>query len=136
MSGFGEQDVNAIKDVKMADWDSGFTNITRAGDDQNVFDAIKKYKSYSTNIDSYSYNNWISFAKYDFDPGTSKSPNMLSGWEDIDNSTEHQELLGLAGSYTYWLEVPRYDMNLRKGPIGPGPSCFLLTTKNDSGGSF
>jgi len=89
MSGFGEQDVNAIKDVKMADWDSGFTNITRAGDEQNVFDAIKKYKSYSTNIDSYSYNNWASFAKYDFDPGESKSPNMLTGDETIDSSTEH-----------------------------------------------
>jgi hypothetical protein len=32
-SGFGEQDVNSIKDVKIADWDSGFTNITRAGDE-------------------------------------------------------------------------------------------------------
>lgn len=138
-SGFGEQDVNAIKDVKMADWDSGFTNITRSGDEQNVFDAIKKYKSYSTNIDSYSYNNWVSFAKYDLDPGESKSPNMLTGDEIIDSSTEHQEILGTSGSYTYWLDgedKDRYDMSLRKGTIGPGPSCFLLTTKNDSGGSF
>ena len=132
---FGEQDVNAIKDVKMADWDSGFTNINRAGDNQNVFDAVKKYKSYTTNIDSFSYNNWASFAKYNFDPGESKSTNMLSGDEDIDNSTEHQEFLGFSDSYRYWLEMAswRYDMQIRKGPIGPGPSCFLLTTKNEVG---
>lgn len=134
LSQFGEQDVNAIKDVKMADWDSGFTNVNRAGDDQNVFDAIKKYKSYTTNIDSFSYNNWASFAKYNFDPGTSKSANMLDpSEEDVNDSTEHQEILGISGSYTYWLEKDRYDMQLRKGPIGPGPSCFLLTTENESG---
>ena len=135
-SSFGEQNVNSIKDVKIADWDSGFTNITRSGDEQNIFDAIKKYKSYTTSIDSYNYNNWASFAKYDFDPGTSKSPNMITGLEDIDNSSEHQELLGTSGSYTYWLEVPRYDMHIRKGPIGPGPSCFLLTTETEVGGNF
>ena len=135
-SSFGEQNVKSIKDVKMADWDSGFTNITRAGDEQNIFDAIKKYKSYTTNIDSYSYNNWASFAKYNFDPGTSKSANMIAGVEDIDNSTEHQELLGVSNSYTYWIGTKRYDMSIRKGPIGPGPSCFLLTTENDAGGYF
>lgn len=147
LSQFGEQDVNSIKDVKIADWDSGFTNVTRAGDSQNVFDAIKKYKSYTTNIDSYSYNNWVSFAKYDFDPGESRSPNMTTDNEDINNSSEHQEFLGTSGSYTYWLTwvqvidfglvaLTRWDMKVRKGPIGPGPSCFLLTTKTNSGGYF
>ena len=140
---FGEQDVNAIKDVKIADWDSGFTNITRAGEQQDIFDAIKKYKSYTTNIDSYSYNNWISFAKYDFDPGESKSPNMTTDDEDVNSRIYHQELLGVSASYLYWLANVQdsslfhcYDANLRKGTIGPGPSCFLLTTKTDTGGSF
>jgi hypothetical protein len=69
---------------------------------------------------------------------------MITGDEDIDNSSEHQELLGTSGSYTYWMNGEdfiivggdRYDMSLRKGTIGAGPSCFLLTTKTDTGGYF
>ena len=140
---FGEQDVNSIKDVKIADWDSGFTNVNRSGDDQDVFDAIKKYKSYTTNIDSYTYNNWVSSAKYNFDPGTSRSPNMLTDDEEMneDDNLVHQELLGTSLGYRHWLNhVNRYsdiftsgshDFQIRKGPIGPGPSCFLLTTENE-----
>jgi len=135
---FGEQDVNSIKDVKMADWDSGFTNVNRSGDDQDVFDAIKKYKSYTTNIDSYTYNNWVSSAKYNFDPGTSRSPNMLTGDEEIDEDDNlvHQELLGTSLSYRHWLnhvsgDSGSHDFQIRKGSIGPGPSCFLLTTENE-----
>lgn len=135
---FGEQDVNSIKDVKIADWDSGFTNVNRSGDDQDVFDAIKKYKSYATNIDSYTYNNWVSSAKYNFDPGTSRSPNMLTGDEEIDEDDNlvHQELLGTSLSYRHWLNHVSgsdgsHDFQIRKGSIGPGPSCFLLTTENE-----
>lgn len=135
---FGEQDVNSIKDVKIADWDSGFTNVNRSGDDQDVFDAIKKYKSYTTNIDSYTYNNWVSSAKYNFDPGTSRSPNMLTDDEEMneEDGLVHQELLGTSLGYRHWLnhvsgDSGSHDFQIRKGPIGPGPSCFLLTTENE-----
>lgn len=143
LSGFGKQDVNAIKDVKIPDWNSGFSNITRSGDQQNVFDAIKKYKSFTTNIDSYLYNNWASFAKYDFRPGSSGGVNMLTGNDGIDEAPSNQELLGYSDAYTYWLrkidmsgEDRRYDGHIRKGPIGPGGSCFLLTTENEPQGTF
>lgn len=127
-SNFGNHEVNSIKDVKMAGWNDGFTSVNRDAD-QNVFDAIKKYRSYTTNIDSYIYDNWVSFGKYDFRPGVASAPNINLG----DNgSLEVQELLGKSDSYVYWLETNRYDMNIRKGPIGPGPSCFLLTTKDDA----
>ena len=129
---------DCFEDVKIADWDSGFTNVNRSGDDQDVFDAIKKYKSYATNIDSYTYNNWVSSAKYNFDPGTSRSPNMLTGDEEIDEDDNlvHQELLGTSLSYRHWLnhvsgDDGSHDFQIRKGSIGPGPSCFLLTTENE-----
>lgn len=126
-SNFGKHKVNAIKDVKMAQWNDGFTNINR-NSDQNVFDGIKKYRSYTTNIDSFVYNNWVSFGKYDFRPGIASAPNINLG----DNgSAEVQEFLGTSESYVWWLEHDYYDMKLRKGPIGPGPSCFLLTTKDE-----
>jgi len=115
----------------MASWNDGFTSINREPESQNVFDAIKKYRSYTTNIDSFVYNNWVSFGKYDFRPGIASAPNMNLG----DNgSGEVQEFLGKSDSYVYWLDHDYYDMNLRKGPIGPGPSCLLLTTKDETGG--
>ena len=130
-SEFTEYDINSVKDVKMAGWNDGFTSINREPKSQNVFDAIKKYRSYTTNIDSFVYNNWVSFGKYDFRPGVASAPNMNLG----DNgSGEVQEFLGKSDNYVYWLDRNYYDMNLRKGPIGPGPSCLLLTTKDETGG--
>ena len=130
-SNFTQYGVNAVKDVKMANWNDGFTSINREPESQNVFDAIKKYRSYTTNIDSFVYNNWVSFGKYDFRPGVASAPNMNLG----DNGTQEvQEFLGKSDSYVWWLDHNYYDMNLRKGPIGPGPSCLLLTTKDETGG--
>ena len=59
---------------------------------------------------------------------------------DEDDNLVHQELLGTSLSYRHWLNHvgntihfsgDSHDFQIRKGPIGPGPSCFLLTTENE-----
>jgi hypothetical protein len=85
-SDFTQYNVNIVKDVKMANWNDGFTSVNRVTNDdytEAVFDAVKKYRSYTTNIDSFVYNNWVSFGKYDFRPGVASAPNMNLG----DNKT-------------------------------------------------
>jgi len=42
----------------------------------------------------------------------------------------------LSDSYAYWLGESRWDMCIRKGPIGPGSSCFLLTTEDEPSTTF
>ena len=60
-------EIKQIKDVKIAEWKDMYTEIIKDGND--IRSAIKKYRSYTTNIDSYIYNNWVSFCKYDIKPG-------------------------------------------------------------------
>ena len=57
-------DINQIKDVKIPNWEDSFSNILK-NQDQVIASAINKYKSYTTNIDGFLYNNWISWGKYD-----------------------------------------------------------------------
>lgn len=129
-SGFGTQQVNNVKDVKIPEWSSGFTEIQRQ-DDQNIYTAIKKYKSYSTNIDSFSYNNWVSSCKYDFRAGQEDQPNVQ--WGETNVSVE---LLGTTDLYKMYVNGDKDtdSCNSRNGYIGPGPSCFLLTTKEETSG--
>lgn len=135
-SSFGTQAVNQIKDVKIPEWSSGFSEIQR-NDEEDIYTAIKKYKSFTTNIDSYVYNNWVSFAKYDLRPGEESQPNMDYTRED-GQGPNSAELLGRTKRYRNWLNETVYpnDQNnyqVRIGYIGAGPSCFLLTTEEESG---
>lgn len=125
---------NSIKDVKIADWKDTYTDIIK-DDNNDIRTAIKKYRSYTTNIDSYIYNNWVSFGKYDFRPGLSNEPNQES------TQNEAQDMLDHHGYYESWLSNPtipdplttlyweRYQ--LRNGYGGPGPSCFLMTSNQN-----
>jgi hypothetical protein len=67
-SNFAEMNIKAIKDVRIPNWEDGFSNIQRDGN-QDVISAIKKYKQFTTSIGSYTYNNWCSFGKYDLRAG-------------------------------------------------------------------
>lgn len=129
-SQFNNSRINQVKDVKIPDWNSGFDQVQRgAGEDgDQIATAIKKYRSFTTNIDSYTYNNWISFGKYDLRPGCESEANQ--DWDGC----EQQEFLTLYDNYTTWLDQDRIEVkNARNGYIGPGPSCFLISTKTDTG---
>ncbi len=121
-------EINQIKDVKIPEWSSGFSEIQRIGNGQELLTAIKKYKSYSTNIDSFTYNNWISFAKYGLKAGTEDQANMdwSSNWLDV-------EMLSDSEQYNDWLNTGS-EFYVRNGFIGAGSSCYILTTKEETGG--
>lgn len=139
-SGFKNTDVKSIKDVKIPHWNSGFENV-QFEDNTRIFDAIKKYRGYTTTIGEYKYNNWASFGKYDFRPGTAAQPNNAKT-----DSGYISELIAPTSEYTRWLtaNIPEWisagkekeivEMYLRNGFIGPGPSCFLLSTEEETGG--
>lgn len=125
-----ERSIKQVKDVKMADWNSAFSDVVfQEGDGTDVYTAIKKYRSYTTNIDSYLYNNWVSFCKYDLRAGIEDQPNM--DWD----ADEAQEFLATQEDYKYWIDHNESSQLVRNGYIGPGPSCFLVSTEDDLGQS-
>lgn len=138
-SGFNDHEnvVNSVKDVKMADWESGFTNVTLTNDGE-ISDAIKKYKSYTTNIDKYVYNNWVSFGKYDFWPGVNSV--RLNDWTNsVDDTEKGAATAEMIATQTSFWEYINKDTStkiaaVRNGYIGPGGSCMLLTTEEPTGG--
>lgn len=140
-SAFGQNNVNSIKDVKIADHNSGFSNYV-FDSDTKLKSAIKKYRSYTTNIDQFVFNNWVSFGKYDLKPGYDDAPNM-DGY-----NAESQEFLMNYHDYKTWTSEEYSPNNIagrdltfakeqvRNGYIGPGPSCFLLSLDKDVTGEF
>jgi hypothetical protein len=63
-SGIGEdKDIKSIKDVKLAQWYDGFSNVQIDGVDIAA-GGIKKYQSFTTTIDGNTFNNWVSFGLY------------------------------------------------------------------------
>ena len=147
-SGSINNKVTQIKDVKMADQYSAFSNVIR-DNDLDIRDAVKKYKSYTTNIDSFLYNNWVSFGKYDFRPGIDDVPNMQGpGSVKITDPREIAEMIPNYDVYNSWIsedyqleqqglgifdDMYNYLFLSRNGYIGPGPSCFLMTTEGETG---
>lgn len=121
-----QKGINAVKDVKIADWKSEYTDIIK-NDSNDIRTAIKKYRSYTTNIDSYIYNNWVAFGKYDFRPGLDQEPNQE--WDD--DIHEAQDMLDHHGFYNTWITTEDWKRQARNGFAGPGPSCFLISTDND-----
>ena len=81
----------------------------------------------------------MSFAKYDLRPGSEGSANM-----DYNDEWLPCEILSRGATYRRWEDHP-LDANeaagidetsymVRYGYIGPGSSCFILTTENETGG--
>lgn len=126
-----------VKDVKMAEWHEGFSNVIHeyGENSEQIYDAIKQYKEFTTTIDQFQYNNWCSFCKYDFKPGTLGQPNNINV-----KGAEVQEFLATTSNFndwynngqSYYLQIgdSGYKTWLRNGYIGPGPSCFILTTED------
>ena len=121
--------IKQIKDVKIPGWNDGYTNVQRDGEN-HVIDAIKKYKQYTTNIDQYVYNNWISMGKYDIKVSSSISEanqtNMDPDTGEFLNKPEYAHL------YKYDTGWNKTESDfIRQGYIGPGPSCFVIAIKED-----
>ena len=126
-----QQTIKSIKDVKIPGWNDGFTDIQRDSNN-SIFSGIKKYRSYTTTIDQYTYNNWIAACKYDFAVGREGVPNQSSN--DYYTACE---FFSFPWELRNWLN--EYDVadqeqdRSRQGYIGPGPSCFLMVTDDNFG---
>ena len=125
--------IKNIKDVRIPNWEDSYTNVVRSTDNE-IMTAISKYKDYCTTIDKYQFNNWVSFGKYDFNPGRENRPGFSIQWNEI---AQMSEMLSRWEDYTYWVqylnEAERGIVRVRLGWIGAGSSCFLATTEEDLG---
>lgn len=142
-SGFIDSEIKSIKDVKIPSWNSAFENV-QFKENTRIYDATKKYRGYTTTIGEFKYNNWVSFGKYDFKPGVASYPNNAHT-----ESGYVAEIIAPTDEYTRWLNANtqnidydslpsngknKVELGLRNGYIGPGPSCFLLTTEQSTKG--
>jgi len=124
--------VKNVKDVKMAKWYEGFSNIDIGGEDAKILTGISQYRSYTTTIDEYMYNNWVSFGLYDLriSAGTGTQVNVS------ENKYAAQFLDGDSPQYRqYPAQEPTDDLpdktQTGSGYIGPGGSCLLITTDGE-----
>lgn len=130
----GENTIKSTKDVKIPNWNDGFTNIQRNAEG-SIVGGIKKYKSFTTSIDQYTFDNWIASCKYDLKIGTSESVANQSDSgpavsEFLDNVGDLNKWRGI-GSDNFITDYFFYDHDfVRNGYIGPGSSCFLITAKD------
>lgn len=121
--------IKQIKDVKIANWSDGFSNIQRK-EGTTIIDGIQKYKSFTTTIGQDIYNNWISQCKYNLKVGSSQSvPNQQSDYATYAEFMKDTEDLDDWLNSISWYDEP--EDRARAGYIGPGPSCFLALTDND-----
>lgn len=130
-----ELDIKTVKDTKVAQWYDGFSNLQLDGT-QIAAGGIKKYQSFTTNIDNNIYNNWVSSSQYDLRISKKDQQANLFGGDDsffhalIAAGDKDTSLLSIFGQAVieFWLhEHEHYGLSF----IGPGPSCFLFTTKQD-----
>ena len=122
-----------IKDVKIPKWYEGFSNIKYNG--KYIEGGVKQYKSYTTSIDEYVFNNWVSFGLYDLQIYDEQQPNTFRDANDDDWGTaqylydedphEHAEIRGIGDSGTL-------TASYGNGFIGPGPSCLLVALDTDN----
>ena len=115
--------VKSVKDVKIPNWEDGFTNVQRR-EDQNIYTAIKKYKQFVTGIDQYTYNNWCSFGKYDLKAGAESQTN-------VQDDLAAAEMIGTNEDFATWKNEDDARCRPRMGYIGAGGSCLLLTTEQN-----
>ena len=120
--------IKSIKDVKIPKWYEGFSNIQFDGID--IVAGVKQYKSYTTTIGEFKYNNWNSFGCYDLKIYREDHPvmnNMLSTFlygskeEDGGWSTRRQQID----------EDGHEKLYKGRGFLGPGPSCMLINVEDD-----
>lgn len=114
---FNSVDIKHIGDVKNPTWEEGFTDVQLSGSD--IIGAIKQYKSFTTNVGTQNYVNWVCNGMYDL-PTCANEVSVTSGndsvWRRVFiDSNDGLEDEGQRNRQAY-------------GWIGPGPVCFLLNT--------
>lgn len=138
-------DIESIKDVKLPQWSDGFSNIQINGTDLSA-GGIKKYKQFTTNIGGKEYNNWCSSGTYDMRiTQHDAQPNLnefVSQFIDTHEASDWSYIHNIQNQKPFTVSAygdifPNFDgVNdhcvrhvgaLRH--IGPGPSCFLISTK-------
>lgn len=141
-NGMVSSEIKSIKDVKIPNWEDSFTNIIK-DEDQEIVSVIMKYKSYTTGIDQFVFNNWASWGKYDLPADHVAHINMDQTGDAADdneakNANDGREILSRAGYYNSWINASSADWtrNTRNGYIGPGSSCFLITLKENDGPAY
>lgn len=125
-------DIDSVKDVKLPEWSDGFTNLRLDGS-KIAAGGIKKYQQFTTNIGGETYNNWASSAGYDLKISVEdEQPNVhhdVSQFLSVENNNNW-------GNAVAGLQTGNFNNDGAKnhyndlGYIGPGPSCFLINTKN------
>lgn len=127
--------IKSVKDVKIPEWNDGFSNLQPEGD-TIAAGGIKKYKQFETSIGEFTFNNWISFALYDCKiSNLDNQPNMsassaalfLSG--DMPRS-RYEEGLKSAGIMAPDDNGTSFSYGERRSWQGPGTSCFLINIDN------
>ena len=128
-----EYQISQIKDVKIPEWFDGFSNLQLDGVDI-AEGGIKKYQQFTTSIDKFTFDNWISFALY----------NLKISGEDMDVNLQDISHISvyIAGDHdSDYMRREIYDTStfpdggikwgMTKGWIGPGGSCFLMSIDGD-----
>lgn len=119
--------IKSIKDVKIPKWYEGFSNIQFDG--VEIVAGVKQYKSYTTTIGEFKYNNWNSFGCYDLKIYREDYPNINSQLSVFLYGSKEQD----GGWRTRRQDITDGDNRLYKGRgfIGPGPSCMLINLEDD-----
>lgn len=131
-----EYQISQIKDVKIPEWFDGFSNLQLDGV-AIAEGGIKKYQQFTTSIDKFTFDNWVSFALY----------NLKISDRDMDVNLKDDSHISvyIAGDYVNGYMRREIDdhavppavggINIKwgmtKGWIGPGGSCFLMSIDED-----
>lgn len=135
-NGPDELDIKSIKDVKLPQWFDGFSNLQLDGATVSS-GGIKKYKQFETNIDQFVFNNWISFALYDnkisYDDNQPNAEDMSSAQFLSGNTTPYEDGAYVKNRNSDFFHGRTTDVGFgeRRGWIGPGTSCFVMTVDNN-----
>jgi hypothetical protein len=128
---YSQGNIKSIKDVKIPQWSDGFSNLQLGADDGGIVEGgIKKYKEFTTSIDNFTFDNWISFGLYDVrisrhDSQQNNNANCGALYLAGDTPRTKEELIDSISSNLSW--------GATRGWIGPGPSCFVMTVDENLG---
>ena len=135
-SGQSQSDIKNVKDVKLPTWYDGFSNLQLDGS-QIAAGGIKKYKQFTTGIENATYNNWVSFGLYDLRISKNDSQPNVDGFygayvAQLYARSDLDAVQQIIDSLQWMIgdSAAQHVAFGRRGYIGPGPSCFLISTEN------
>lgn len=109
--------IQDIKNVSNPTWDQAFSNIQLNG--YTVLSGVKQYKSFSTSINKFEYDNWVCNGMYDLRVSENMS---VSGYGNYGDR--------ICAAILEYDKRGDYRDDRARGWIGPGPRCFLASINN------